>query len=155
MKINAVYASTSGNTELVVESIGGFLKEAGVEVDLFRAEQSTKDVFESRMLIFATSTWEHGELNPFFKNLYEEMLNQDFSGKYGAFVGLGDTRYEKQLFCHGITLLYERFVERGGKLIGKQLKINGEPHTLLNNVVKSWCVDLIYDLEKLSNGESK
>lgn len=143
MNINIIYASTSGNVEAVCEKVAEILTGLNHQVILSRSEKTTMDaILHSEFLIMATSTWEHGELNPFYKNLYDQMADNDLSGKRSAFIGLGDKRYEPVLFCEAIEILKRRFIEKGGVEIGKTLKINGEPYKLLDTEVVEWCNNL-------------
>lgn len=143
MKVEIIYASTSGNVEAVVEKVSEVLRSEGIESNLHRAEQTSIDVIRNNdLFIFATSTWEHGELNPFFQRVYNELEQEDFSTKRAAFIGLGDYRYEVVWFCKGIDLIRDRFLENGGKQIAGNLKINGEPYDMLDTVVAEWATKL-------------
>ena len=143
MQIYLIYASTSGNVEVTMEYVSGFLKRQGFEVFLKRAEQTPIETIEkNKKFVFGTSTWQHGNLNPFFMRLYEEMKTKDFSGKQAAFVGLGDRRYEPILFCEGIIKIRHLFLKNGGEEVGSYLKIQGEPYGQLNLVVAPWAAML-------------
>lgn len=137
--IHLIYASTSGNTELVVEKVAEVWQSAGQTVELHRAERTSPDAIASNQLfVLATSTWEHGQLNPFFKKLFDALKNIDCSAKKAAFIGCGDMRYEPVLFCGGMETLRERWLTQHGQEAGERLKINGEPHVLLHTTVTSW-----------------
>ncbi|HYD35223.1 MAG TPA: flavodoxin family protein [Vitreimonas sp.] len=148
MVVHAIYASTSGNVEAVIEKVAGILRAAGQAVELHRAEQTSLDVITNNdTFIIATSTWEHGELNPFFRKLLEEMKDQDFTGKRAAFIGLGDTRYEPVLFCQGMEIVRKAWIDQQGQQIFQTLKINGEPYHHLETVVSDWAQGLQQTLE--------
>ncbi len=139
MGIYLIYASTSGNVEVTMEYVSGFFKKQGFEVFLKRAEQTPIEVIEKhKKFVFGTSTWMHGNLNPFFTKLYEEMQKKDFSGKQAAFIGLGDRRYEPILFCEGMIKIRNLWLKNGGEEVGSYLKIQGEPYGQLNSVVAPW-----------------
>lgn len=142
--IPIIYASTSGNVEATCQRVSDLLNEAGFETSLHRAENTGFEIIqESDTMIFATSTWEHGELNPFFNKLLAEIESNDLTGKKAAFIGLGDTRYEQVLFCKGIDIVRETFLKSGGKDISSPLKINGEPYQYFNTTVLNWTNKLI------------
>ena len=148
MKI--VYASTSGNVEFVVETVADMLTEAGISCELHRTEQTPIDLIKNNNeFIFSTSTWEHGEVNPFFDKLLAEMKSTDMTGKRAAFIGLGDMRYEPVLFNQGIKIVKSLFLAQGGKDISDILVLNGEPYHQVENHIKPWAVKLI---EILKNG---
>lgn len=138
--IHIIYASTSGNVELVCEHAASYLySNFQIESTLLRAEKTDIEVIlNNDKFILATSTWEHGELNPFFANLNQQMSRQSLKGKSAGFIGLGDKRYEPVLFCEGMEIIRRTFTEREGAQIGEALKINGEPHHQLN-LVDAWC----------------
>lgn len=148
MNINIIYASTSGNVEAVCEKVAEILKENKFEVKLNRAEQTDiKILLESEFLILATSTWEHGELNPFFKTLFDQMKEADFSGKKASFIGLGDKRYEPVLFAEGMEVVRKRFLDKGGEEIFEALRIDGEPYRFLDTDVTTWANNLAQKLK--------
>lgn len=138
-----VYASTSGNVEVTIETIAKDLVNNGYEVVLSRAEKTPiETIKQNKYFVFGTSTWDHGRLNPFFQALYEAMHAQDFQNKEAAFVGLGDRRYEPVLFCEGIELVCRLWLEKGGQVVGTILKIQGEPYEILDPVVVPWASKL-------------
>lgn len=147
--VHIIYASTSGNVELVCEKIESVLKNNHIEVQMHRAEITDISVFDrSDFFVLATSTWEHGEINPFFNELLIQMKKYDFSGKYAGFVGLGDIRYEPVLFCKGLDELKEVFTDNNGVELGGTVKINGEPHEILDTTVKNWAQKFLDELVK-------
>ena len=142
--IPIIYASTSGNVESVCQAVADLLTVAGITTSLHRAEATGYEIIAANSIfILATSTWEHGELNPFFNKLYSEMLSHDLKGKKAAFIGLGDIRYEPVLFCKGIDIIREVFLRSGGTEINTTLKLNGEPYQYLNTTVLNWANRLI------------
>jgi flavodoxin len=143
MDINLIYASTSGNVELVMETVTGVLNEQGFQTHLSRAEQTALEVVvQNKVFVFGTSTWEHGALNPFFVKLIEEMATIDCHGKQAAFVGLGDSRYEPVLFCEGMEKVRRVWLQQGGQEATVALKIQGEPYHQLELKVIPWATRL-------------
>ena len=139
MRIDLVYASTSGNVEIVCETIARILGQNGFEIVLSRAEKTPiETIKKNKYFVFGTSTWEHGRLNPFFEKLFEEMKTLNFNSKQAAFVGLGDRRYESVKFCEGIKQVLRLWLINGGEKVGSPLLIQGEPYEQLDAVVKPW-----------------
>ncbi len=137
--IHCIYASTSGNVEIVVETVAEALKAQGFQTELHRAEQTKIDLIQNNQnFIFATSTWERGTINPFFVPLLEEMKKADFTGKKAGFIGLGDIRYEAVLFNRGIDLIHDAWKANHGEVLFRLLKLNGDPYAQLDSVVKPW-----------------
>lgn len=139
LTLHCIYASTSGNVESVVEKVAELWRQHGWQVELHRAEKTALDVItQNSHFLLATSTWEHGALNPFFAALFKEMSQANFQGKHAAFIGLGDSRYEPVLFCEGMEIVKRMWEARGGEVIGIPLKINGEPYAQLESKVVPW-----------------
>ena len=143
MRIDLVYASTSGNVEVTIETIAKHLEQNGYKVVLGRAEKTPIETIKKNdFFVFGTSTWEHGGLNPFFQTLLEAMQALNFQNKEAAFVGCGDRRYEPVLFCEGIEHIHRLWTKKGGKVVGTILKIQGEPYAILDSVVVPWASKL-------------
>lgn len=150
-KIQIIYASTSGNTELVMEYISERLQATSdLEFELHRAEVTDISVIlKNKYFLFGTSTWEHGALNPFFANLLKDIQKHDMSGKFAGFVGCGNGRYEKILFCKAIDIVQQVFLKQNGKQLGETLKIDGDPHNHLETQVKEWADSFRTNIDNL------
>ena len=99
--LHIIYASTSGNTEHVVETLMGYLaeKHPDYEVSSQRAEEAQEaDLLKPDVLLLASGTWNHdaveGYLNMHMRELLEKRVKDiDLGGKPIAFISLGDDRY--------------------------------------------------------------
>lgn len=139
MNVNIIYASTSGNVEATVEFVARLLTYMGIYISMDRSELTDiGKINNNNKFIFATSTWDHGKINPLFWGLFESMQKHSFGGKQAAFIGLGDRRYEPVLFCHGMEQVRDLWIEKGGEEIIPALKINGEPYSQLSATVSPW-----------------
>jgi len=142
--IQIIYASTSGNVEAVCLKISDILNSQNIESSMHRAEKTDFSIIsDNDLFILATSTWEHGEINPFFNKLLAEISQNNMARKKAAFVGLGDTRYEQILFCKGADILREAFLKSGGQELLTTLKINGEPYQQMDTLVATWTNRLV------------
>lgn len=146
--LQIIYASTSGNTLAVAEYLHNMVLSSGMYSEIHKAQLATSATLNlSDTFVFATSTWEHGEINPYFKPLMKEIREKDLSEKRVAFIGTGDVRYEPVLFCQGMETLRELILSRGGKEICDSLKINGDPYDHMDSAIKNWCTELIQLLQ--------
>jgi flavodoxin len=151
MNVSLVYASTSGNVEATMENIAARLSEANFKCELLRVEKIDFSVFQKNsFFILATSTWDHGIINPFWDKMLSEFEKNSLSGKKSAFVGLGDFRYEPVYFCRGIDTLRDAFLKAGGEQVGVSLKVNGDPYEQFEKLVKIWTDNLIKQLQNAS-----
>ena len=146
--IHCIYASTSGNTEYAVETASGIWQQQGAQVELHKAQKTPIDVVtKNQRFLFATSTWDHGTLNPYFNALYAELQTADLSGKTACFIGLGDRRYEHYYFCTGMKLLQEVWQKNGGTTVGTQLTIGREPYEeAITNIIIEWATVVAKEL---------
>jgi flavodoxin len=138
--------------QLVCEKIAAVLKTHGYNCQLLRAERTDiAEVITGEVFILATSTWEHGRINPFYDVLLKEISKVDLQGKSAGFVGLGDVRYEPVYFCEGINLIQQTFTRQKGSQIGEVLKINGDPYQVIDTDVVEWAhmfANNLLDLQK-------
>lgn len=149
--VTIIYASTSGNVELVCEYVAEMLANQELSTSMHRAELTEVDVLKNhKYFVLATSTWEHGEINPYFQELLNEMKSLDLKGKYAGFIGLGDHRYEPVYFARGVDILEKVFTANGGKKLCETLKIDGDPHEILDQLVKVWVDKFILMLQNQS-----
>ena len=153
--IQIIYASASGNTEIVAETIRDVLRDNDIDYEIGRAEQtSEKTILESDLFLFATSTWEHGVINPHFNKVVDIIKHHQMIGKRAAFVGTGDTRYERVKFCGGMKMLRELFIEQNGRELINPLMIDGDVYGVLDTKVTEWAQELVENLTKLEKDES-
>lgn len=146
-----VYASTSGNVEFVCETAAAVWQKAGFDCSLHRAEIAPTALIDDHdLLVLATSTWEHGVLNPFFNEWVKYLKTSDLSGKKAIFIGLGDMRYERHLFNQGYKELSAVFTEAGGEAIGRPLLLNGQPYDQKEARVEPWATEQLEILSEYS-----
>jgi len=138
--IHIIYASTSGNTEFVMDTVANKWRKMGREVVLHRSEATDiGTIKENSHFLLATSTWDHGAINPFFNKLLAEMKKTDCFGKQATFIGLGDRKYSKHHFCKGMTTLKEVWEKSRGESLGVALTIGREPFDeLMIKVIEDW-----------------
>jgi flavodoxin I len=118
--IGLFYGSDTGFTELVTNLI----KE---EFDTISPDLVTvyniADVPVSRLqdydyLIIGCPTWNIGQLQDDWDNVYLDLDDLDLTGKKVAIFGLGDQYVYPDSFCDAIGILARKFKERGAELVG-------------------------------------
>ena len=107
-----VYASMTGNTEEIADIVAKKLEELGHTVDVDECTTvDAADFEDADICIVATYTYGDGELPDEIVDFYEELEEEDLSGKiYGA-LGSGDTFYDK--FCQSVLDFDEQFAKTG------------------------------------------
>ncbi len=117
MKIALFYGSTTGNTEDIAEQIQ---QQLGMDrVDLFDvAEESIERASTYPLLILGIPTWDYGEIQSEWEDIWDEVDNVDFSGKAVALYGLGDQIGYGEWFLDAMGLLHDKVKARGGRMLG-------------------------------------
>lgn len=132
--LQIIYASTSGHTEFVVDTLMAFLKTTSknLVIQKKRAELTKpEDLVGDDVLILASSTWNtggpEGQLNPhMFALLTARAATVDLKGRKVAVIGLGDDRYH--FTCEAANHLEEFVTSHGGVLLQPILRIINEPY---------------------------
>jgi flavodoxin I len=146
--LHIVFASTSGHTEYVVDTLIGSLGEfePGWDIEKRMAEKTQPlDLLQGDVLVLASSTWNtggiEGQLNPHMEQLLQEQAKDvDLADKACACIGLGDHRYF-YLARAGDRL--QGYVEtHHGQLILPTLKIIDEPYGQ-EETVRAWGIQLL------------
>ncbi|MBE9031390.1 flavodoxin FldA [filamentous cyanobacterium LEGE 11480] len=116
-QVGLFYGTQTGNTETVAEAIRDQLGEAVVELHDV-ADASVDDLAEYEYLIIGCPTWNLGDLQADWENLYPDLDDADFSGKTVAYFGCGDQVGYSENFMDAPGMLEEKIAERGGKTVG-------------------------------------
>lgn len=117
MKIALIYGSTTGNTEDVAELIQQQLSD--LEVDLFDvADGSLEMLSDYDQLIMGIPTWDYGEIQAEWEDVWDELDELDMSGKKVALYGLGDQVGYGDWFVDAMGLLHDKLQARGAQMIG-------------------------------------
>jgi flavodoxin I len=132
--LRIVFASTSGHTQYVVDSLVGSLEHPSqrCRIAVTRAERTQlEDLRSGDLLVLASGTWNaggsEGQLNPHMSALLEDKArNLDLGGRPSACIGLGDDRYFYT--ARAADLLQEYVIAHDGRLIVESLRIVNEPY---------------------------
>jgi flavodoxin I len=107
MKVGIFFGSSTGNTESAVEKLVDLMNENGFTAESHNVASISTDDFDNyETMIFATSTWNDGELQDDFDSIYRDFEKYDFLGKKIGFVGLGDQEGYSENFLDGMGTLY-------------------------------------------------
>jgi len=146
--LHIVFASTSGHTEYVVDTLTDSLKgiTPGWEIVATIAEKTQpQDLLIGDALLLASSTWNtggiEGQLNPHMWVLLQDKAKTlDLAGKRCACIGLGDHRY---FYTARAADHLQHYVEaHHGRLIVPTLKIIDEPYGQ-EAAVRVWSKQLV------------
>ena len=131
--LHIVFASTSGHTEYVLDTLIDSLKSTpGWDIEETMAEKTQpQDLLSGDVLLLASSTWNtgsiEGQLNPhMWVLLHDKAKTLDLAGKPCACIGLGDHRYFYT--ARAADQLQHYVTVHHGRLIVPTLKIVDEPY---------------------------
>ena len=141
--LHVVFATTSGHTEFVVdtlvEALARLIPEWVIEETLAEKTQP-RDLLRGDVLLLASATWNtggiEGQLNPHMSTLLQDRAKDlDLASKPCACIGLGDHRY---FYTARAVDHLQRYVEsHHGRQILPALKIVDEPYGQ-EDTVKAW-----------------
>ncbi len=149
--IHAIYASTSGHTEYVVDQAIAAFK--GISLTKQRAEQAlADDLLKGDMLLLASGSWNtggvEGQLNPHMHELLKKRAaDVHLAGKKVALIALGDSRY--RYTAGSMKYLQEFVTSHGGQIIEPTLTIVNEPYGQ-EKKVEEWAVSISKNLKTKS-----
>jgi len=141
-KAAVVYATHSGNAELIAEAISDGLNVSKIDVDCLRAELAkAEDLTKYDGIVLVCSTYDVGHLNDKMIRLNLELsISDKFKGKEIEVVGLGDSEHYD--IFNGAADILEATV-KGIEAIQKMetVRFDGYPHAKLKDF-KKWGEDL-------------
>ena len=149
--LHTIVASTSGNTEYVVDTLHAYLKgkKGDLEISTQRAEEAeAEDLNKGDVLLLASSTWNHdaveGYLNMHMREFLEKRCGDiDLKDRKVALVILGDDRY--YYTGRGTERFMQFLMARGTKPLLMPLIIINEPFGQ-EEQVKKWGDKLLEQL---------
>lgn len=149
-----MYASTSGHTEYVVDTLIKFLNERAPQITVERQQvelAKPEDLLHGDLVILGSGTWNfggvEGQLNEYMhRYLFEQSQGIDLTGKQLAFISLGDDRYYYTTRC---TEKFMRFLkESHAKMALIPLIVVNEPYGQEERVMK-WGEKLISAMQNV------
>ncbi len=115
--IGLFYGSTTGNTESVAELIAeqiGFDQVHRIDI----AADGLESVAEYEHLILGIPTWDFGELQEDWDDLWQVLDAAEVQGKTCAVFGLGDQIGYGEWFVDAVGLLHDRMKGKGARMVG-------------------------------------
>ena len=115
MKTALFYGSTTGNTEDIAEQI----QRSMDNVELFDVADETLDQLDGYdLIILGIPTWDYGEIQSEWDDIWDDVDNVDFSGKTVTLYGLGDQVGYGEWFLDAMGLLHDKVKAKGARMIG-------------------------------------
>ncbi len=115
--IALIYGSSTCYTEIIAERIQKLLGEN--RIDLINiAHDSVFKAYSYEFLIFGIPTWDYGELQEDWDNVWDELADLDLKGKTAAIYGLGDQLGYGEWFQDAMGYLHSQLLACGATLVG-------------------------------------
>lgn len=137
MKTLVLYASATGNTELIAKEIVQLLTDKGIVPDIKEFdfdEIRARDLLDYDMILFGVYTWTNGEIPFEVEDFYDDLDVVDLTGKICGVFGSGDMFYDE--FCGAVDIMYDRLEELGATMVPAKLKVDLEPDEDDNRICK-------------------
>lgn len=119
-KIGLFWGSTTGNQQDAADIVCELIEKKGYIIDSFDIRStSPSKMLEYSNLIIGCPTWNIGELQEDWEEVYLQYRKLDFNNITAAFFGAGDQISYSFNYLDAIGLLARPFVKNGGNLIGR------------------------------------
>jgi flavodoxin II len=111
------YGSSTCYTEMTAEKIQQVLGQG--KIDLFNiADEPIISTQFYTQIIFGIPTWDYGELQEDWEDIWDEIDELDFTGKTVAIYGQGDQEGYPEWFIDAVGYLHSKLVKLGATMIG-------------------------------------
>ncbi|MDN3700228.1 flavodoxin FldB [Vibrio artabrorum] len=117
MKIGLFYGSTTCYTEMAAEKIRGIIGED--LVDIHNVKETPLSLMANYdLLLLGISTWDFGEIQEDWNELWEDIATTPMKGKVVALFGLGDQEGYGEWFLDAMGLLHDELKTAGAEFVG-------------------------------------
>lgn len=127
-KILLIYASTTGNTELIADVIADALLERKHDVKIKSFDFDAIDVEEILAydaVLIGTHTWDDGDLPYEVEDFYDDLGDVDITGSIFGVFGSADSFYDT--YGGAVDLIADRAQSLGAEVLPERLKIELSP----------------------------
>lgn len=123
-----LFGSSTGTTRLLAASVRKGLASCGIQVVTRNVRDAQPRAMESfPLLVLGCSTWEDGAPQRDFRHFLERLGDLRLDGRLFAVFGPGSRSY--QHFCQAVDLIEHEMLERGARLLGPSLRIDGSGYS--------------------------
>jgi len=137
--IKIVYGTAGGNTKLVCEKVAEILTGRSNEVQLFNVKNlEPESVGSCDLLIFASPTHGHGEIEKYMGLFLRKMGKTDMENWKCAIIGLGDPKYDADYHLESIRIIIQFLKSKNTEILGMPLRISKSPMLWLDSFVPMW-----------------
>ncbi|MFC4023911.1 flavodoxin domain-containing protein [Oceanobacillus longus] len=127
-KVLILYASSTGNTEMIADTMVSYLESHRYDLVTKSFEFDTIDVEELldfNLVLIGTHSADDGQIPFEAEHFYDELDNIDLKDRLIGVFGSGESFYD--VFCESIEIMGDRLVHLGAKVVPTRLKVELEP----------------------------
>ncbi len=136
--IKIIYGTCGGNTELVCEKVAEILNTKH-SAELLKAKLTKpKNLKNYDLLILASPTYGHGQLEQYFAKFFSELKEINLKNKKCAVIGLGDPKYDKDYHLESIKIIMDFLKQKEADIVCMPLRVSKNPLPFLNTHVEIW-----------------
>ncbi len=117
MKIGLFYGSTTCYTEMAAEKMRAIIGEDLLDIHNVK-ETPLSLMSEYDLLILGISTWDFGEIQEDWNELWDQIDGVPLNGKFVALYGLGDQEGYGEWYLDAMGLLHDEIKKTGANIIG-------------------------------------
>ena len=117
MKIGLFYGSTTCYTEMAAEKMRAIIGED--LIDLYNVKETPLSLMaDYDLLILGISTWDFGEIQEDWNELWDQVSGLSLNGKTVALFGLGDQEGYGEWYLDAMGMLHDELKATGANFIG-------------------------------------
>ncbi len=117
MKIGLFYGSTTCYTEMAAEKMRAIIGEDLLDIHNVK-DTPLSLMSEYDLLILGISTWDFGEIQEDWNELWDQIDGMPLKGKYVALYGLGDQEGYGEWYLDAMGMLHDEIKKTGANIIG-------------------------------------
>ncbi|ERB62828.1 flavodoxin [Vibrio coralliilyticus OCN008] len=117
MKIGLFYGSTTCYTEMAAEKMRAIIGEELVDIRNVK-ETPLAEMADYDFLILGISTWDFGEIQEDWNEIWDQIDDVSLNGKTVALFGLGDQEGYGEWYLDAMGMLHDELKKTGANLIG-------------------------------------
>lgn len=117
MKIGLFYGSTTCYTEMAAEKMRAIIGEDLLDIHNVK-DTPLSFMSDYDMLILGISTWDFGEIQEDWSEIWDHIAGVSLTGKHVALFGLGDQEGYGEWYLDAMGMLHDEIKQTGANLIG-------------------------------------
>ena len=138
-KVQIIYSTVGGNTEIVVLKVAEVLILKNHQVELIRVDiVKPESILEFDLTILASPTYNQGTLDDHFKPFFKNWKTVNLKNHPMAALGLGSMKYYSEYLTEATGLLEHEITKKEAAIAISGLRVGVDPLKILDSLVSKW-----------------